>query len=229
MFNKRGAATNLIVDSSNLAGEKGSRIDLQHRRTAACFLAAEKGDSAKLRAACERPDLSRDDAWAAAEKAGAKVLTAKDGEGFEAQEDMAACMAVKRLQNGGEDWRMSDPHITQVSVRATSECSCQYGALPQSLQGFPQGTWATGDQLPPGCRRAKVDGADYPQLTLCEVSASDLGDLELNLEVTDNLQKFCNERFGRDIVLTAPLRNVEKPGTCKSEGAFCAAFSKTAK
>lgn len=201
--NARGAATTLIVDSSKLLSERGSEKDKKLQQLAACFLAGKKSDA-------ECHDV--------------KVAGPSDP-GFDAQQDLYACMNVDRLQNGGVDWRMSDPHITEIAVRATSECGCEYSALPDSLQGFLQGTWSSADQLPPGCRRAKVDGKDSQQLTICDIPAEEVSDIALNLDVADNLQKLCNDRFGKDIVLTAPLRAVEKKGSCKATDGFCKAFT----
>ena len=124
---------------------------------------------------------------------------------------------------------MSDPHISQVVVRANQECGCTYNALPDQLEGFLQGTWSSQSALPPGCRRAKVGGQDYQQLTICEVPDSERSDLEINPDYSENLLAFCNDRFGKDIVMTAPLRVVENAGSCtNAEGAFCSEFTKTA-
>jgi hypothetical protein len=124
---------------------------------------------------------------------------------------------------------MSDPHITQVVMRANQECNCTYTALPDALEGFLQGTWSSKDALPPGCRRAKVNGQDYQHIAICEVSDSERSDIEINPDYAENLPAFCNDRFGVDIVLTAPLRAIENPGSCTNkEGAFCSEFTKTA-
>ena len=75
----------------------------------------------------------------------------------------------------------------------------------------------------------KVDGADYQQMTICDIPASERSDLETSLDYADNMQAFCNERFGKDIVLTAPLRAVENKGSCsKKSTAFCKEFTKNA-
>src|SRR5688572_658771 len=93
-------------------------------------------------------------------KLGARVITKQSDAGYDHFKDLTACMTVARLEHGGVDWRMSDPHISQVVVRANQECGCTYNELPNALEGFLQGTWSSKDALPPGCRRAKVDGKD---------------------------------------------------------------------
>jgi hypothetical protein len=138
-------------------------------------------------------------------------------------------MSVGRLEHGGVDWRMSDPHIAQVVVRANDECGCTYNALPTELEGFLQGTWSSKDALPAGCRRVQVDGADYQQMTICDIPESERSDLETSLDYSENLQGFCNDRFGKDIVLTAPLRAVENADTCvKTTTEFCQEFTENA-
>jgi hypothetical protein len=226
-FNSRGAATTLVVDAMN------APKDVNDERQAACFLAsidpANKANAEKLKEACRGKSLTSKSAWSKVTKLGAKIPKTTDAS-YETYKDMVACMAVDNLEHGGVDWRMSDPHIAQVTVRANDECGCQYTALPDALEGFLQGTWSSKDALPPGCRRVKVDGQDYQHMTLCEISASERGDLETSLDYSENLQAFCNERFGKDIVLTAPLRAVETAGSCtKKTGKFCSEWTKTAK
>jgi hypothetical protein len=72
----------------------------------------------------------------------------------------------------------------------------------------------------------KVAGQDYNQLALCDVSAEEASELALNGDYAEDLDAFCNDRFGKDMVMRAPLRAVEKKGTCKAEddGEFCADF-----
>ncbi|MBL8739717.1 MAG: hypothetical protein JNK04_01450 [Myxococcales bacterium] len=225
-FNSRGAATTLVVDSINVEKNKNDE------RQAACFLASidpkNKANAEKLKEACNGVDLSVSSAWSKAGKLGAKIPTSS-ASNYEVYKDTVACMSVGRLESGGVDWRMSDPHITQVVVRANDECGCTYSALPDALEGFLQGTWSSKDQLPAGCRRVKVDGADYQQMTICDIPASERSDLETSLDYAENLQAYCNDRFGKDIVLTAPLRAVENKGSCsKKTTAFCKEFTKNA-
>ncbi len=225
-FNSRGAATTLVVDAMNVAKDKNDE------RQAACFLAsidpANKANAEKLKAACRGKDLSVASAWTKATKLGAKIPTSK-ASNFDMYKDTVACMSVGRLENGGVDWRMSDPHIAQVVVRANDECGCTYSALPDALEGFLQGSWSSKDALPAGCRRAKVAGSDYQHMTICDISESERSDLETSLDYSENLQAYCNERFGKDIVLTAPLRAVETAGSCsKTTTAFCKEFTKNA-
>ncbi len=225
-FNSRGAATTLVVDAMN------APKDQNDERQAACFLAsidpANKANSEKLKEVCAGKSLTSQSAWSKATKLGAKIPKST-ASNYQNYKDLVACMAVDNLEHGGVDWRMSDPHIAQVTVRANDECGCTYSALPDELQGFLQGTWSSKDALPPGCRRVQVDGADFQQMTLCEITASELSDLETSLDYQENLQGYCNERFGKDIVLTAPLRAVETAGSCsKKTSAFCKEFTKTA-
>lgn len=233
-FNTRDAATTLISDSMRLAAEKGKTKEIAYQRAAACYLASKTADAdkkAKLKAACERNSLGTAKNWKVAEGLGVKVA-APNTDGYEPQQSMYACMSVNRLQNGGVDWRMSDPHITELVVRASLECGCRYDALPPGLNGFLQGTWASADKLPPGCRRAKLkDGTESQQLTICDVPAQRVAELENDFDFGENLSKLCNETYGKDIVLTAPARAVEKAGTCtqKTASAFCADWTKGAK
>ena len=203
-------------------------------RAAACYLASKSANPetrAKLKAACERNGLATAKNWKVAAGLGAKVAAANTP-GYEEQQSMYSCMSVNRLQNGGVDWRMSDPHITEIVVRASLECGCRYDALPAALPGFLQGTWSAADKLPPGCRRAKLkDGTDSQQLTICEIPATRVAELENDFDYGENLSKLCNDTFGKDIVMTAPARAVEKAGTCtlKTASAFCADWTKGAK
>lgn len=234
-FNSRGAATTLIGDAVQLNSEKGSAKETAYLRAAACYLAtktASPENRAKLKAACEKTNLSQAASWKTAEALGVKVASGPAQPDFEDQRTMFACMSVNRLRNGGVDWRMSDPHITETIVRASLECGCQYNALPDSLPGFLQGTWSSAAQLPPGCRRAKLpDGTESQQLTLCEVPQARVLELANDFDVADNLSKLCNDTFGKDIVLTAPARAVEKARTCvnKTASAFCQEWTKGAR
>jgi len=224
-FNSRGAATTLVSDAMAVP------TDVNDQRQAACFLYGVNNPTkaASLEKACKGKNLATKTGWTKVTKLG--VTIPKEGDAtYEAYRDLVSCMSVGRLGNGGVDWRMSDPHITQVVVRANDECGCSYNALPTALEGFLQGTWSSKDALPPGCRRVKVAGADYQQMTICEVPKPEIGDLATSLDYSENLDGFCNERFGTNIVLTAPLRAVENPGSCTTKtGAFCSAFTKTAK
>lgn len=224
-FNSRGAATTLVVDA--MAVEQ----DLNEQRQAACFLHGVNNPSkaATLEKNCKGKNLATKTGWSKVTKLGVSIPKEGDAN-YEAYKDLLACMSVGRLGNGGVDWRMSDPHITQVVVRANDECGCSYTELPTALEGFLQGTWSSKDALPPGCRRVKVAGKDFQHMTICEVPKAEVSDLETNLDYGENLQGYCNDRFGKDIVLTAPLRAVEVPGSCTTKtGAFCSAFTKTAK
>lgn len=233
-FNTRGAATTLMADSMKLSVEKGKTKEIAYQRAAACYLASKTADldkRAKLKASCERLNLATAKNWKPVEALGVKVATPNTPE-YEPMATMYACMSVNRLGHGGVDWRMSDPHITETIVRASLECGCKYDALPTALPGFLQGTWSAADKLPPGCRRAKLkDGTESQQLTICDVPAQRVAELETDFDFGENLSKLCNESFGRDIVMTAPARVVEKAGTCtqKTASAFCVDWTKGAK
>lgn len=224
-FNSRGAATTLVGDAMGVESDKNED------RQAACYLASLKypDKAEKLKKACRGVDLTNKSAWDKVYRLGARVPKSSDAS-YEGFKDLTACMTVDRLEHGGVDWRMSDPHISQVVVRANQECGCTYDALPDALEGFLQGTWSSQSALPPGCRRAKVNGEDYQQLTICEVPESERSDIEINPDYSENLLAYCNDRFGKDIVMTAPLRAVENAGSCTNKsGAFCSEFTKTAK
>lgn len=221
--NSRNAATTLVVDAMN--AEKS----LNDERQAACFQAAQKNKkkAASLKKACRGIDLANEANWAKVTKLGAKIPAMKDAT-YEDHKNLVSCLAVDRLASGGVQWRSSDPRIAEKVFRANNDCSCEYSGLPTAVVGFTQGTW-TSDNLPAGCRRALVGGKEDPQLTICTVPEGEQSDLELNLDAAEDLMGFCNERFGKDIVMKAPLRAIEKKGSCKSDGsAFCEAWTKNA-
>ena len=121
-------------------------------------------------------------------------------------------------------FRNSDPTICSRIFRARQECGCKWKALPKALEGFAFTGW-TSDATPKHCHRVQVDGEDYAQLLVCEVPEEEVAELELDLNYAEDLPKFCNERFAKDVVMKAPIRAVEIDGTCRTDTPFCKAFA----
>lgn len=215
-FNSRGAATTLIEDCEKI------KPDLNEQRQVACYQASLKGKGEELKKLCRGQDLADDARWAKAEKLGAKLF-AEGEEGYEYQQDIIGCLSVGRAAHGGLAFRNSDPMICGRVYRAQNECQCSWSALPAALEGFLFTGW-TADEPPVGCRRAVVDGQDYAHVIICEVPAGEAEEIELNLDYAENLPAFCNDRFGKDIVMKAPLRAVEDAGSCQPNNDFCTAF-----
>ena len=216
-FNSRGAATALIEDCHD-----GYDQPLDEIRQAACYQASLVGGTKgkKLDKLCRGQNLADEARWKKAVALGAKVAVPGDAN-YEAQRDIAGC--VRTHVASPATWRNSDPMICGRVVRATSECSCDYNAIPVAVEGFTFTGW-TNDQLPTGCRYAKVDGAEYKHLVICEASAGEYEDLQTNAEWSGDLQGFCHDRFSTELVMKAPIRLLEKPDTCKQDAAFCKAY-----
>jgi hypothetical protein len=215
-FNARGAATQLMSDCSN-AGESNLQARL---RVAACFHEYEKNgtNAAQLATAC-KANLAQDANWNAATALGVTIANAGDAD-YDRQRDISSCMAVK---NAGLAWRNSDPLICSRSARDVTECSCSWQSVPNSLQGFEFTGWVN-DELPTGCRLAKVNGADYPYLTICPVSAQEISDMPLNAAYARNMGNFCHDRFGKDLVLKLPIRALQNQGSCQGSDSFCSEY-----
>jgi hypothetical protein len=205
--------------------EFASRI-VNEERQAACWQAATS-DAAKrdaLTAPCkgsitEPKDIAVEETWKVPESLGARVLPI-GAPCYDTQRDLAACLAVDRAL--GVDWRNSDTMIGVRIMRAARECECDWTPLQEHLDGFPLVGWAN-ENLPSGCRRAKVGGEDHPNVVICDVSAAEVEDLRSSAQRTD-LQAFCNDRFGKDLVVGAPIRTVQVPGSCKAKAPFCSEF-----
>lgn len=218
-FNSRGAATALIDDC-----QAGYEQPIDELRQAACYMAsvANPANAKKLATACKGKDLSNETQWKKAAALGAHVANAGDAD-YEAQRDIAACLRTHVASPA--TWRNSDPQICGRVVRARSECSCEYNDVPVAVEGFTFTGW-TNDQLPTGCRFAKMNGADEKQLVICEVSSGEYDDLGLKPEWAGDLEGFCHDRFASELVMKAPLRLLEKPNTCKpDQAAFCTAYA----
>lgn len=218
-FNARGAATALVDDCAANA----SKAPINEARQVACYQAsvAIPAKAAQLKKLCRGKDLTSETTWKKVVALGAKVLVATDA-GFDAQRDIAGCAAAGR--SGGVTWRNSDNMICGRVTRAAAECSCAYNDIPTAVDGFTFTGW-TNDALPTGCRYAKVAAADYKSLVICEISAGERDDLELNADYTGDLQSFCHDRFSTELVMKAPIRALEKPATCKPGSTFCSAYT----
>lgn len=217
-FNSRGAATALIGDCSKNA----NAAPKDEERQAACWEASirKPENAAKLKTLCRGKNLNDEKRWASVVKLGAKVAAPGD-ENYEWQRDRSACLRTAAAQ--GVTWRNSDPMICTRVTRAVNECKATFNAVPDALDGFIFTGWVNRG-LPPGCRKAKVDGKDYDQLVLCDATAAEAEDISTNPAWAADLNMFCKERFGNDLVMMAPLRALEKPGT-KADGAFCSLYT----
>jgi hypothetical protein len=220
-FNSRGAATALFSDCHDAGQPANAKDLLNEARQAACWQASVLDPSKKpaLESACKGKDLSNDQDWDAAQKLGATVLQ-EGAPGFDAQKDLAACLGVKR--GGGVTWRNSDNMICLRVLRASQDCNCSWSPLPDDLPGFSLVGW-TNDQLPQGCRYAKVDGKDDAQIAICDVTAAEADDLVGSPQEND-LQAFCHDRFSKDIVMRAPARAVMNKDSCSGSAKFCSDF-----
>jgi hypothetical protein len=221
-FNSRGAATALIRDCAKNA--KGAPPD--EARQVACWLATTDRETTfenkkKLRGLCRGKDLGDAARWAKVEKLGAKVVTDEKDKDFERHRDLAACIRTRAA--GGVDWRNSDPLICARVTRAVAECKTFFNAVPDEVEGFTFTGWIN-RALPPGCRRAKVDGKEHGQLVLCDASAAESEDIPTNPEWSSDLRSFCRERFGNDLVMQAPLRALQKSEP-KTETKFCSLYA----
>lgn len=214
-FNSRGAATQLVSDCSRqpTATEATKRL-----RLAACAQAFAVGgpNAAQLEAKCKNGNVTDPATWSEIEALGAKVASPGDAN-YEEQRDMANCMQVR---GNGVAWRNSDPMICGRVARTTGECSCKFGAVPTALKGFPFTGWVD-DQLPTGCRLAKVNNADYPFLAICPVTDQEVSDIPLNPKYANSIANFCHDRFGVDLVMKLPLRVLQQQGTCSTAPGFC--------
>jgi hypothetical protein len=221
--NGRLAADKLIAMNHRAAQEEFRDKLTNEVRQTACWQASASDPAKKERLAqlCTGRDLAREDSWKPVEELGAKVLAPSDP-GYDDQRDIAACLATSR--SGGAPWRNSDNVITGRIVRAAEECSCNWSPLPDDLLGFPLGGWVNDQQLPHGCRYAKVDGKDHPSLVLCDLSGGDAREDLSTSPSKDDLQALCHERFSRDIVVRAPVRAAQIAGSCREATPFCSQF-----
>jgi hypothetical protein len=213
-FNSRSAATTLVSDCSR---QPAAAEATRRQRVTAIFLAYAKGgpNAARLKEIGTMTSIS-DAAWQEAQALGVKIAAPGDAD-LDEQRDITSCMSVR---GAGVAWRNSDPMICARVNRSAGECSCRFGAVPSSLQGFPFSGWVD-DQIPTSCRLAKVDGADYPFIAICDLTDQEVSDLPLNPAHARSLQSFCHDRFGTDIVMKIPLRPLQQTGTCSNSAGFC--------
>lgn len=246
-FNSRGAATALVVDCYSQASASNPTFDhdtgkfrdktaaektdtqnnlTEELRQAACWQAsvANPSKASALKTACRTPrgKLLNSTRWKKAESLGVKVLAAGQP-GYDEQRTLAACLGSYR--SGAVTWRNSDNIICERVTRAASECSCSYNMIPDEYVGFTFGTWSSATALPPGCRFAKVDGKDSQNLVICELSASQRSDLEVDDTYSGDLDKMCHDYFSKEIVMSAPIRGLQKAGSCQATAGFCASYS----
>jgi hypothetical protein len=188
-------------------------------RRSACYEAWVEGGETdgRLVELCARAPLS-EQAWIEAQAHGAKIRAAGEP-GYEAQRDLAGCLKSVRAGTG---WQQSDTLLCSRVDRAAQECGCKLDDPPSSI-GVPFTGW-TGDALPSGCRRAVVDGAPYPYITICDVSAADVATLATTPSYRRDLGNFCHDRFSLDLLLKLPVRSLQQPGTCASTPGFCATY-----
>jgi len=220
-FNSRSAATDLVTQCAT-PGDLTNEL-----RQAACWQAgvANPANASKLKTLCRGRNLADEARWAKVVALGAKVATDAKDPNFETQHDIAGCVhTIKFFPSTA--WRNSDPTICARVTRATNECSCGYVAIPDAVEGFTFTGW-TNSALPTGCRYAKVDGKDYQHVVICQASSAEVEDMPLNPSYANDLQEFCHQRFANDLVMRAPLRALQKPGSCKAETSFCSAYAGT--
>lgn len=216
-FNSRGAATQLLVDCSRNPG--GSAL-LTRQKAAACVLGVQAGgpNAAQLQTLC-KGNLNDANTWSQIEALGVSVKS-QGQEGYEPQQDISSCMQVI---SAGVPWRNSDPMICSRTSRAAQECSCKFTSVTPSLNAFPFTGWVD-DHIPSSCRMAKVDGADYPGVVICDVPDEQISDLALNPMWNRSLQNYCHDAFGKDLVMKLPLRALQAPGTCQTSAPFCSEY-----
>lgn len=249
-FNSRGAASALVVDCLTQATPEGKlrsndfelrdktpaevesirKNILEEQRQAACWLAADgqvkagnqaKADALKKSCRISRGKLLTEAKWKKIEAQGVKIKKAGEA-GFDEQQTMAGCMGSYR--SGAVTWRNSDNMICERVTRAVSECGCGYNVIPEDFFGFSFGTWTNDKGLPQGCRFAKVGGKESPNLVICELSQSQRDDLETNDQYAGDLKMMCHDYFANEIVMSAPIRALQVPDTCKSTPGFCASY-----
>lgn len=225
-FNSRGAATALITDCRTNAQPAKAKELLNEERQAACWLASiattDTAKQGKLKTACRGRNLADEARWKKVVALGVDVAPAASA-GYESERELAACLASAR--SGAVTFRNSDNIICARVTRASEECGCDYSPLPEApFVGFTFAGW-TNDLLPTGCRYAKISGQDFKNLVICELSAAERADLEVDDTYSGDLQALCHDKFSREIVMKAPIRAVEKPATCKTDTNFCKAYA----
>ena len=221
--NSRDAATGLITSCSTMGGNNNEA------RQAACgqaFVAAEDaGDlvlAQQLSDVCRGQDLLDPAIFAEAEALGVAVPVEGDA-GFETHREIRACVGT--IRGGGLFFRNSDTNICGRAFRANNECQCSFPAVPAAVTGFDFTVWFTPENntLPAECRPAKVNGQDSTQLLICDVPTNELAQLQNSAKYQNDLTGFCNDRFGKNIGMIAPLSALDD-GSCQAATNFCGQF-----
>jgi cysteine-rich repeat protein len=221
--NSRGAAIALINDCSNLAGSN------QEVRQTACYqafdAARDAGDTNRanqLRTICRGQDLNDDTRFAQAQALGA-VIPVEGDAGFEKHREIRGCVATPR--GGGVFFRNSDSNICGRTFRANNECGCSFADVPQAVVGFEFSIWFTPENntIPPECRPALINGQPSDHLLICDVPSQEVPEIAASSRYQNDLTGFCNDRFGKNIGMFAPL-DALNAGTCNLNSDFCGSF-----
>jgi cysteine-rich repeat protein len=222
--NSRGAAIGLINDCSTMPG------DTNEVRQVACYqafdAARDAGDTAKanqLRSICNNQDLTNNTTFAQAQALGA-VIPVEGDAGFEKHREIRACVATPR--GGGLFFRNSDSNICGRSFRASNECSCSFNPVPNAVIGFEFTIWFTPENntIPAECRPAKIGGQDSKNMLICTVPAQEIPQIKTSTKYQNDLTGFCNDRFGKNLGMLAPLSALDAAGTCQTTSGFCGSF-----
>jgi hypothetical protein len=217
--NSREAAETLIARCSSLGRDGAARTERNAARQALCFRAfadaTKSEDKDRLRGACSHKDLSDDGNW--------KATGLTDRALSEADKDIAACTMVTKAK-GAVEWRNSDPTICARAYRATKECNVTFrpiGEASPTFRGFEMlGASKTGE-LDRRCRYPSIDGKASHNLIVCNLSPNDV-----QRAMVDRipLQNVCNQEFGRNIALVAPIGALSILSKAKTDTPFCSAF-----
>jgi cysteine-rich repeat protein len=221
--NSRSAAIALINDCSNLSGSNNEV------RQVACYqafdAARDAGDVAtanQLKTLCQGQDLNDAATFAEAQALGVEVPVEGDAD-FEKHREIRGCVATPR--GGGLFSRNSDSNICGRVFRSQNECQCSFNPIPAAVNGFDFSIWFTAENntIPPECRPAKIGGQDSKQLLICDVPANELPEIQASPVYQNDLEGFCNDRFGKNIGMLAPLSALDA-GTCQTDSGFCGSF-----
>lgn len=198
-------------------------------RQTACYqafdAARDAGDTTtadQLRTICRGQDLNDPAIFAQAQALGV-VIPVEGDAGFEKHREIRACVSTPR--GGGLFFRNSDSNICGRAFRAQNECQCSFIPVPAAVTGFDFSIWFTAenDTIPAECRPAKIGGQDSTQLLICDVPAQELPEIEASPVYQNDLKGFCNDRFGKNIGMLAPLSALDG-GTCQTATGFCGSF-----
>lgn len=121
----------------------------------------------------------------------------------------------------GTSYRKSDTLLCGAAMRL-AECACWPEGVedfptmlsPWDRRGFPLGTWAGPEELPPGCSYLEL-GDETRTLVACELSAADL------LRSAADVSAACAELYADNIVVHVPLPDKESL-VCRPEDSFSA-------